>query len=81
MMQRTETMKMMDRLEELLLKKGWPVPFSNYYLVNHEKMLGAIDQLRASLNEEMDARFIKAFAPDAPEELTLQKPMKKENSH
>jgi hypothetical protein len=61
-MERSETMKLMDQLEALVLKKGWPVPFSPYYLVHHDQMLCLLDQLRASLQDEMDARFIKAFA-------------------
>lgn len=61
-MERSEVLKLMDQLEALVLKKGWPVPLSPYYLVNHEQMLHLLDQLRASLQDEMDDRFIKAFA-------------------
>ena len=67
-MERSETMKIMDQLEALLLKQGWPVPFSPYYLVRHDRMLSLLDQLRASLQDEMDARFIKAFASKEADE-------------
>jgi hypothetical protein len=63
--ERGEIMQLMDEMEALVLKKGWPVPFTPFYLVNHERMLSLMDQLRASLQDELDSRFIKAFAPDA----------------
>lgn len=64
MIERSETMRLMDELEALVLKKGWPVPFTPYYLVHHETMLSVMDKLRASLQDEADGRFIKAFAPE-----------------
>ena len=85
-MERTEVMRLMDELETLVMKKGWPVPFTPYYLVQHEKMMSLMDELRASLQDEMDNRFIKAFAPNANEaEIVEKKPSKKskgkERSH
>lgn len=62
MIERSEVLQLMDELEAVVLKKGWPVPFTPYYLVHHEQMLVLLDQLRASLQDEMDGRFIKAFA-------------------
>jgi hypothetical protein len=58
-----QTQRLMNELEELLLKKGWPVPLTPYYLVHHEHMLTVLDQLRLSLQDELDARFIQAFGP------------------
>lgn len=81
MIERSETMKLMDRLEELVLRKGWPVPCTPYYLVHHEKMLALMDQLRASLQDEMDGRFIKAFSAPESESQVQQKQMGKERSH
>lgn len=83
MIERSETMQIMDQLEALLLKKGWPVPFTPYYLVHHEDMLHLLDQLRASLQDEMDGRFIKAFASSKEEEEKVhqQKTKGKERSH
>jgi hypothetical protein len=71
-MERSETMQLMDQLEALVLKKGWPVPFSPYYLVHHDQMLSLLDQLRASLQDEMDARFIKAFASREAETQSIE---------
>lgn len=51
----------MDMLETLVLKRGWPVPLTPYYLVDYEKMLFLLDKLRVSLQDEMDSRFINAF--------------------
>lgn len=59
---RGRTIALMDQLESVLLKKGWPVPFSPYYLVHHERMLILLDQLRLSLQDDLDARFMHAFA-------------------
>lgn len=42
---------LMDQLENLILKKGWPIPFSGYYLVEHERVLTVLDLLRASLTD------------------------------
>ncbi len=81
MIERSETMKLMDRLEELVLRKGWPVPGTPYYLVHHEKMLALMDQLRASLQDEMDGRFIKTFSLQETENPLQQKQMGKERSH
>jgi len=61
-MERGEPLQVMDELEALVMREGWPVPFSPYYLVHHEKMLALLDRLRISLQDEMDHRFIKAFA-------------------
>lgn len=61
------TRRLMNQLEELMLKKGWPVPFTPYYLVHHEEMLAVLDQLRMSLQDDLDARFMQAFiVPDEP---------------
>lgn len=68
MIERSEALQIMDQLETLLLKKGWPVPLTPYYLVDHEKMLYLLDQLRVSLQDEMDGRFIKAFATQEAEQ-------------
>lgn len=70
-MKRNETLKLMDQLEALVLKKGWPVPFSPFYLVHHERMLHLLDQLRAQLlkdhyrSYDLDERFIQAFTQDS----------------
>lgn len=81
MIERSEAMKVMDQLEALMLKQGWPVPFTPYYLVHHTKMLQLLDQLRACLQDEMDGRFIKVFA-DQKQEKSLYQPKKgKERSH
>lgn len=73
MIERSETMRLMDELETLVLKKGWPVPFTPYYLVHHERMLVLVDRLRASLRDEMDSRFIKAFTqPDEEAQKALE---------
>lgn len=84
MIERSETLQLMDQLEAMVLKKGWPVPFTPYYLVHHEKMLSVLDQLRASLQDEMDSRFIKAFALQEAEKNKLyqqQNKKGKERSH
>lgn len=86
MIERSEALKIMDQLETLLLKKGWPVPLTPFYLVDHEKMLYLLDQLRASLQDEMDGRFIKAFTnqQEAEQQQNLyqkQKNKGKERSH
>lgn len=84
MIERSEALKLMDQLEALVLKKGWPIPLTPFYLVDHEKMLVLLDQLRASLQDEMDGRFIKAFASQQEADQTLyqQQPNKgKERSH
>ena len=65
MIERSETLKLMDQLEAMVLKKGWPVPFSPYYLVHHETMLSLMDQLRVSLQDEMDGRFIQTLTRHA----------------
>ena len=61
LMERSETQQIMDQMEALVLRKGWPVPFTPYYLVHHERMLALLDKLRASLQDDMDARFLQAF--------------------
>lgn len=84
MIERSETLQLMDQLEALVLKKGWPVPLTPYYLVHHEKLLGVLDQLRASLQDEMDGRFIKAFASQEAEQQMYQQKRNnkgKERSH
>jgi hypothetical protein len=55
------TRRLMNQLEEIMLKKGWPVPFSPFYLVHHEEMLAVLDQLRMSLQDDLDARFMYQF--------------------
>lgn len=78
MIERSEAMKVMDQMEALLLKQGWPVPFTPYYLVHHTQMLQLLDQLRACLQDEMDGRFIRVFANQE----SLYQPKKgKERSH
>jgi hypothetical protein len=83
MIERSQTMQLMDQLEALVMKKGWPVPFSPYYLVNHKEMLQLLDQLRASLQDEMDGRFIKAFTASQADESIVHQPKSKgkERSH
>jgi hypothetical protein len=83
MIERSETLQIMDQLEALVLKKGWPVPFTPYYLIHHEKLLALMDQLRASLQDEMDGRFITAFANAEAENKPYQQPKNKgkERSH
>lgn len=84
MIERSDAMKLMDQLEAQMMKKGWPVPLTPYYLVDHEKVLILLDQLRVCLQDEMDARFIKAFSNVAEaEELIYQKQKNKgkESSH
>jgi hypothetical protein len=84
MIERSETLQLMDQLEAMVLKKGWPVPFTPYYLVHHEKMLSLMDQLRASLQDEMDGRFIKSFANANEAERTMYQSKQnkgKERSH
>ncbi len=62
MIERSDAMKIMDQLEAQMMKKGWPVPLTPFYLVDHEKVVFLLDQLRVCLQDEMDARFIKAFS-------------------
>jgi hypothetical protein len=84
MIERSETLQIMDQLELLILKKGWPVPMTPYYLVHHERMLSLMDQLRASLQDEIDGRFITSFAKRPPEQqprYSQQKSQGKERSH
>lgn len=60
--ERTETMRLMDELEAIVMRDGWPVPFSGgYYLVQHERLLNVVDRLRGSLQDELDERFLQAF--------------------
>ena len=63
MLEREKTLQLMDQMENLILRKGWPVPFTPFYLVHHERMLALMDQLRLSLQDDMDARFLQAFGP------------------
>jgi hypothetical protein len=84
MMERGQTLQIMDQLELLVLKKGWPVPLTPYYLVHHERMLALLDQLRASLQDEMDGRFINSFAVRSSEikkSYTQHRSQGKERSH
>ena len=60
--ERTETLKLMDELESLVMKEGWPVPFSGYYLVHHERMFTVLDRLRTSLQDDLDERFLQVFS-------------------
>lgn len=56
-------MRLMDELEALVMRDGWPVPFSGgYYLVQHERLLNVVDRLRGSLQDELDERFLQAFS-------------------
>ncbi len=61
MIERSKTLQMMDHLEMVVMKQGWPIPCSPYYLVHHKKLLAALDMLRASLQEEADDRFLQIF--------------------
>lgn len=84
MIERSDAMKLMDRLEDQMLKKGWPVPLTPFYLVDHEKVLILLDQLRVCLQDEMDSRFIKAFSTAQEAEQVLydkQNNKGKERSH
>ena len=83
MIERSETLQIMDQLELLVLKKGWPVPLTPYYLVHHERLLNLMDQLRVSLQDEIDGRFITSFAQRPPEQTrySQQKSQGKERSH
>jgi hypothetical protein len=81
MIERSEALMLMDQLESLVLKKGWPVPLTPFYLVDHEKMLFLLDQLRASLQDEMDGRFITAFTTAEAEAQYQKKNKGKERSH
>jgi hypothetical protein len=83
MIERSETLQIMDQLELLVLKKGWPVPLTPYYLVHHERLLGLLDLLRASLQDEIDGRFITSVTNPPPEQTRYshQKSQGKERSH
>ena len=61
MIERSKTLQLMDHLESIVMKRGWPIPFSPWYLVNHKKLLAALDMLRASLQDEADERFLQVF--------------------
>ncbi|MGE0199506.1 MAG: hypothetical protein AB7P76_00915 [Candidatus Melainabacteria bacterium] len=50
---RSKTLKLMDELEAMVMKRGWPVPFTPLYVVHHEAMLNIMDALRNSLKEEL----------------------------
>jgi hypothetical protein len=77
MIERSDALKLMDQLEALLMKKGWPIPMTPFYLVDHEKMLALLDHLRLCLQDEMDGRFIKTFAEPEAERKKLYKPTNK----
>lgn len=84
MIERSDAMKIMDQLEAQMMKKGWPVPLTPFYLVDHEKVLILLDQLRVCLQDEMDSRFIKAFSDASEAEKMIyqkQKNKGKERSH
>lgn len=82
MMERSEALVIMDHLETLVLRKGWPIPLTPFYLVDYEKMLMLMDQLRASLQDEMDGRMINAFAGrQTAEQRLIYKKKGKERSH
>lgn len=77
---------LMDQLENLVLKKGWPVPFSGYYLVQHERLLTVLDQLRASLtdvlleanaDEAAAARLIESFRESLETDLPMKERAKR----
>jgi hypothetical protein len=72
-MRETDPITLMDQLENLVLQQGWPVPWSPYYLVHHEKLLTTLDKLRRSLQDELDARFIHAFGPEFNENAILSR--------
>lgn len=63
--QRQTQSLLMNELEELLVKKGWPVPMTPFYLVHHEQMLTVLDKLRLNMQDDLDARldarFVQAF--------------------
>lgn len=84
MIERSDAMKIMDQLEAQMMKKGWPVPLTPFYLVDHEKVVILLDQLRVCLQDEMDSRFIKAFSDVSEAEQLInqkQKSKGKERSH
>jgi hypothetical protein len=85
MIERSDAMKIMDELEAQMMKKGWPIPLTPFYLVDHERVVMLLDQLRVCLQDEMDSRFIKAFsnASEAEKVLYQKKPKNqgKERSH
>jgi hypothetical protein len=81
MIERAQTLQIMDQLDALVLKKGWPVPMTPYYLVHHERLLGLLDQLRNSLQDEMDGRFIHRFAAGRKSEERDYLSQGKERSH
>ena len=62
--ERPEPLRLMDELEAMVLHGGWPVPCSPYYVINHQRLLGLIDRLRESLQDEMDERLLQAFAAE-----------------
>jgi hypothetical protein len=62
MMERNHALQVMDQLDALILKKGWPVPMTPYSLVHHETLLSLLEQLRSSLQDERDEHFIYSFS-------------------
>ncbi len=65
--ERRKTLVMLDHLESIIMRRGWPIPFTPYYFVNHQRMLLAMDDLRQSiLEDDMDERFFQVFGNDNP---------------
>ena len=65
--ERRKTLVMLDHLESIVMRRGWPIPFTPYYFVNHQRMLHAMDDLRQSiLEDDMDERFFQVFGNDNP---------------
>lgn len=71
---RDEVLALMDQLEDVVMKRGWPVPFSPYYLVNHDSLLRALDRMRAGLlSRYQDDRLISAFGKEFNQEKGTRK--------
>ncbi len=65
--ERRKSLVMLDHLESIIMRRGWPIPFTPYYFVNHKRMLLAMDDLRQSiLEDDMDERFFQVFGNDNP---------------
>lgn len=59
---RSHSLQFLDYLEAVVMKKGWPVPFTKYYVVDHDSLIQAIDQLRLNIQErDQEERLIQAF--------------------
>lgn len=62
---RSHSLQFLDNLEAVVMKRGWPVPFTKYYVVDHAELIEAIDQLRLNIQErDQEERLIQAFGID-----------------